>query len=195
MPVAGHVQSCPPSSAVPLGGDTPSETAGRPRSDEPSPHARQHPNLNPNPELNQGPFQGRVPAGRTVVRRPIAVSGRVVEPLATPGDCRWGAAMHLAPLMAVPVAGTGIGLVAVILPLILWLVRRDESVFHDDHGREVINFCLSFLIWNVLLMVTLVGIMLIPLLWLVALVNLIRGAVAAGQGEYFRYPITFRVLS
>jgi len=80
----------------------------------------------------------------------------------------------------------------IFTPLILWLIRKDRSAFVDDHGREVVNFGISYFIYMLLLFWTVV----IPIiLGIVAIVNLIRGAVAASNGEYFRYPLTIRFLS
>lgn len=98
--------------------------------------------------------------------------------------------IHVSPLFWF----VGLGPIALLGPLVLWLVGRERSVFVDDHGREAINFMLSFFLLHLLLAVTLIGIALWPVLWVVAFVNLIRAAVAAGQDEYFRYPITFRFL-
>lgn len=146
-----------------------------------------------------GPWAGRAdgdtPHQRSAsTHRQVSSNGRVIEPAATSKDRNWGTMLHLSPLLCVLVSGTGVGIVAIVLPLILWLIRHEESAYHDDHGREVLNFCLSFVIWHILLIVTLIGAVFIPVLWIVALISLIRGAVAAGQGEYFRYPITFRLL-
>lgn len=98
--------------------------------------------------------------------------------------------MHAWPIGLGPV-----GPLAVLLPIILWLTCKDRSPYVDDHGREVINFGLSFVLLNVVLAVTVVGLLLIPVLWVVALISVIRGAIAAGHGEYFRYPLTFRFFS
>ena len=98
--------------------------------------------------------------------------------------------MHLSPFTYI-LAGP----VALCVPLILWVVRKDDSVFNDDHGREVVNFGLSFFLFNVMLAITIIGAVLLPALWVVAVVNLIRGAAAASRGEYFRYPVTIRFLS
>jgi uncharacterized Tic20 family protein len=84
----------------------------------------------------------------------------------------------------------------VLAPLVLWLVKKDESSFVDDHGREVLNLLLSALVFTV-------GLGLIPILgwavlatwYLVTAVKLVRGAVASSNGEYFRYPMTIRFLS
>ncbi len=100
--------------------------------------------------------------------------------------------MHLSPLL---VGLMGAGPLAIIAPLVLWLVRKDKSVFNDDHGREVMNFLISFIVLHIVLAITVIGLALWPVLWIVGLVNMIRGAVAAGNSEYFRYPLTFRFLS
>jgi uncharacterized Tic20 family protein len=104
-------------------------------------------------------------------------------------DRNFAIAIHLSPLVGLV---TPITLPLVIAPLILWLVRREHSVFVDDHGREAINFGISFLLLHVVLAVTVVGIALFPVLWIVAIINVIRGGIAASRSEYFRYPMTIR---
>ena len=89
----------------------------------------------------------------------------------------------------------GVWPMSIVVPLILWLVRKNHSAFNDDHGREVFNFALSIFLWHVILAITVVGLILWPVLWVVAIVSNIRGAIAAGNGEYFRYPMTIRFLA
>ena len=103
----------------------------------------------------------------------------------------WSICMHLAPLVLTLL---GAWPVSVLAPIVLWLVRRKHSVFNDDHGREVVNFTLSFIIWHFVTAITVIGLVLWPVLWIVAVVNNIRGALAAGNNEYFRYPMTIRFL-
>ena len=114
---------------------------------------------------------------------------RLRQEYLTDTDRNFAVAMHLSPL-----AGFAFG-PAIFLPVILWLVRKDESVFNDDHGRETVNAVLSYVIYNIAAVVTIVGVVVLPVLFVVAIINLIRGAVAAGRGEYFRYPMTIRFLS
>lgn len=116
-------------------------------------------------------------------------NGRLSDPAASAQDRNFAVAMHLTPF-----AGLVFG-PAVVLPVVLWLIRKDQSVFADDHGREVINFGLSFFLMHIILGITVIGILLYPVIWIVALVAMIRGASAAGSGEYFRYPMTMRFLS
>ena len=77
----------------------------------------------------------------------------------------------------------------------LWLIRKNESEFNDDHGREMTNALISFFLYHVAAVITVIGIVVLPVLYVIGIVNLIRGAVAAGRGEYFRYPITIRFVS
>ena len=107
-------------------------------------------------------------------------------------DRNYAVGMHISPLILTVI---GAGPLALLAPLVLWLVRKNLSPFDDDHGREVINFGISFLLWHIVLAITVIGLVLWPVIWIVAIVNNIRGAIAAGRGEYFRYPMTIRFLS
>ena len=97
--------------------------------------------------------------------------------------------MHLSPL-----AFFWIGPFAFAIPLVLWLVRKDQSAFADDHGREVLNFLISQLILTIALAVSVVGWLFIVPFLVVGVVSMIRGAVAVSRQEYFRYPMTIRFL-
>jgi uncharacterized Tic20 family protein len=106
--------------------------------------------------------------------------------------------IHLSPLLGFPVMGPLAG----VVPLVLWLARRDESPFNDDHGREVVNLSITgvlvFFIGLVAMFIGFTGCVGIAI-WIgwgvVALISMIRGAVAANSGEYFRYPLNIRFLS
>ena len=86
----------------------------------------------------------------------------------------------------------------IIGPLILWILKKDESIYLDDHGRECLNFQISMTIWQILcipLWFVCVGMPLSIALLVVSLVCTIIAAVKANAGEYYRYPITIRFLS
>ncbi|MHC4415125.1 MAG: DUF4870 domain-containing protein [Planctomycetota bacterium] len=115
--------------------------------------------------------------------------GRLRQQDLTDADRNYAIAIHLSPLAAFAFGP------AIIVPLILWLIRKDESAFDNDHGREMVNAILSFFLYHVVAIITLIGIIALPALYILGVVNLIRGAVAAGRGEYFRYPMTIRFIS
>jgi len=111
-------------------------------------------------------------------------SGRVQDIRAGDAQRVVAAAMHLWPLAIVL-----LGPFALLLPLVLWLAFRGFGPFVDDHGREVLNA-----------QCTLLALVLIPcagwlalVVWLPAwVVASVRGSVAAGGGELFRYPALLR---
>ncbi|MGI9014652.1 MAG: DUF4870 domain-containing protein [Phycisphaerales bacterium] len=98
-------------------------------------------------------------------------------------------AMHLIPLIALAVFPP-----AMVATLIMWLARKDTSPFIDDHGREFINFAISYVLLAIFLAISIVGIPILLAWPIIGLVNVIRGIIAASNGEYFRYPMTFRFI-
>jgi len=89
-------------------------------------------------------------------------------------------------------------------PLILWLIKKDQSSFVDFHGKEALNFQLTLLlvlfvggIIAFILTFVIIGIFLFMLLGLVALLALIPevlACIAASRGEWYRYPCTIRFI-
>ncbi|MFC1635311.1 DUF4870 domain-containing protein [Planctomycetota bacterium] len=80
-------------------------------------------------------------------------------------------------------------------PLIIWLIKKDESPFVDRHGREALNFQLTVLIaWvaSGLLAFVCIGFILMPVIGIVDLVFCILAAVKSSRGEEYRYPINIR---
>ena len=96
--------------------------------------------------------------------------------------------MHLSPLLTVVVLGP----LAIVAPLVMWLIRKDTSPFSDDHGKEVVNMSITGAIVTMLAWVPVIGWFGAPIWMIVAIISVIRGSVAASNGEYFRYPLTIR---
>lgn len=91
-----------------------------------------------------------------------------------------------------------LGIPAVIGPLVVWLIKRDDDPFIDYSGKEALNFNISFLIYGVVagfLIILLIGLILLPIVFVVWLVLVIVAAVKTSSGEYYRYPLTIRFLS
>jgi hypothetical protein len=82
-------------------------------------------------------------------------------------------------------------------PLIIWLLKKDQSDFVDDQGKEALNFQISIFIYGAIAgatMLVFIGILLLPAVWIFDIVNIIRGAIAANKGERFRYPLCIRLI-
>ena len=82
-----------------------------------------------------------------------------------------------------------------ILPLIIFLVRREESPWVGAHAKEVLNFHLSIFIYALVfipLCFVLIGIPLLIALGVFSFVCAIIGAIRGADGEFYRYPLTMR---
>ena len=82
-------------------------------------------------------------------------------------------------------------------PLIVWLLKRNESPETDAHGKESLNFQLSMLIYNVIagiLVIVLIGIPLLILLYVLNIVFVIVASIQAGDGKLYRYPMAIRFI-
>ena len=91
------------------------------------------------------------------------------------------------------------------IPFVIWLLKKEESRFVDEEGREALNFQISMALWlfvigiaSVILWLTIIGIPVAILLWIgwavVHLVQSIKGALQAREGRSYRYPFTLRFL-
>jgi uncharacterized protein len=82
-------------------------------------------------------------------------------------------------------------------PLVLWLVKKDQSPFLDRHGKEALNFQITLMLGyliSAILAAAIIGFLMIPLLLLADITFCIVAAVKASKGEFYRYPLTLRLL-
>ena len=83
-------------------------------------------------------------------------------------------------------------------PLVLWLVKKDESEFVDFHGKECLNFQISLLIYALCCIPLVFVIIGIPLLIAVGIFGIVMAIIAcikAHSGEYYEFPMTIRFLN
>ena len=88
--------------------------------------------------------------------------------------------------------------VGFILPLIVYLVKKDESPFVGTHAREVLNFHLSLVIYmlcSIPLMFVLIGFLTFFGVIVVGIVCAIIGAIRASKDQLYHYPLTIRMIS
>lgn len=87
-----------------------------------------------------------------------------------------------------------------IVPLVIWSIKKHEDAYVDQQGKSIINFEISLLILDLILigLLVLIGLMnpfliFIPtitliLVQLIALALIIYGAVQAANGNDYEYP-------
>ena len=102
----------------------------------------------------------------------------------------WGMFIHLAQFsgFVVPLAG-------LIVPIILWQIKKDESNIIDRHGKVVTNWIITEVIFGIvfaILCIVFIGIPLLLVLGVVSIVFPIIGAVKANNGEVWVYPCSIK---
>lgn len=85
----------------------------------------------------------------------------------------------------------------IIGPIIIWLIKREESSFIDFHGKEYLNFIISYFVYGTIAGITmliLIGFILAPIVAVAAFVFTIIAAVKAFNGERYQIPFIFRII-
>ena len=85
----------------------------------------------------------------------------------------------------------------IIVPLVIWLIKKNEFPFVEDQGRESLNFQISMTIYGLiagLLAFAFIGFLIIPVLIVVHVVFIVIAIVKTNNGESYRYPITIRII-
>ena len=92
---------------------------------------------------------------------------------------------------------TGFG--GLIVPLVLWLTKKDSIVGMDEHGKSILNFQLSLLLWVFISIpaILLFGLGILSLIFIgvISFVLPIVNAVRASKGESPSYFMTIRFIS
>lgn len=83
-------------------------------------------------------------------------------------------------------------------PLIIWLMKKDQSAYVNEQGKEALNFQITvgiaWVIAGILTPVGCIGVILYPIVWIANLVFCIMACVAANKGEHYRYPVCLRLI-
>ena len=85
----------------------------------------------------------------------------------------------------------------VLGPLVIWLIKRTDSPYLDELGKEAVNFNISWLIYGIiagLSIFVLIGIILAPAVLIAWLILVIIGAIKASEGKIYRFPLTIRFI-
>jgi uncharacterized protein len=109
-----------------------------------------------------------------------------------PPDRTWDVLCHVSAL-----AGFIIPLGNIIGPLIVWLIKKQELPSVDLHGKESLNFQISVTIYmlvSAILMLVLIGFLLMIVVAIGAIVLVVIAAIKAGNGEFYRYPLSIRFI-
>ncbi|WP_153800062.1 DUF4870 domain-containing protein [Foetidibacter luteolus] len=79
-------------------------------------------------------------------------------------------------------------------PLIIYLVKKDESSFIAAHSRESLNFQITLVIVYIICIITLIGWLLIWPIYILSVLLCILATIRASEGKLYRYPFTIRFI-
>ena len=108
-----------------------------------------------------------------------------------PDERMWAMFCHLGTLV------TWFPFANVIIPMTIWLVKKETSPLVNDQGKEALNFQISMLIGYAIcvpLCFVLIGIPAIFALFLYHVVFSIVAAIKSNEGRAYRYPYTLRLI-
>ncbi|MHC4265254.1 MAG: DUF4870 domain-containing protein [Planctomycetota bacterium] len=103
--------------------------------------------------------------------------------------CHLGGLAGIIPLF--PVIGS------IIVPFIIWQVKKDDHMFINENGKEALNFQLSIFIYymaSLVLCFACLGFILLPAVFIFKVIFVIIASLRANEGKSFRYPLCIRFI-
>ncbi len=92
---------------------------------------------------------------------------------------------------------TGFG--SLIVPLILWASQKEKVYKMDEHGKNIINFQLSLIVYCLLCIPLILlfglGLMGLIVLGVISIIFPIINAIRANNGETPKYPLSLNFIS
>jgi len=113
-------------------------------------------------------------------------------------DRQWAIGLHLSALLGF----AGPHLLNVVGPLVIWLIKKNDSAYLDSVGKRVMNFQISYSLYGFaaitlfgLLWWLVIGLVFLPIYAVVGvawLILTIVGAVKESNGETYEYPFVIK---
>jgi uncharacterized Tic20 family protein len=92
---------------------------------------------------------------------------------------------------------TGFG--SLLIPLVLWLTQKEKVYQMDEHGKNIVNFQLSLIVYFIICIPLILffglGLLGFIILGLISVVFPIINAVKASNGEVPKYPFSFNFIN
>lgn len=83
--------------------------------------------------------------------------------------------------------------IGLVVPVVMWASEKDKSREVDIHGRIVLNWAISYIIYfaiSLVLLAILIGGLLLVAVIVLNIVFAIIGGIRANNGEYWKYPLS-----
>lgn len=105
----------------------------------------------------------------------------------------WGMLCHLSALTLL----LGIPFGNILGPLVVWLMKRHDYEFVETQGKASLNFEISITLYYLIAAASilfLIGLLILPLLFILHIVLVVVASVKASNGESYQYPLTIKFI-
>lgn len=137
-----------------------------------------------------GFFVGLTTAVVVLVKRSKMKAGTPPQALSHKEERQWAMFSHFGTFAAFVIPFGNI-----IVPLVIWQIKKNESSYVVEHSKASLNFQISLMIYSLaatLLVLLIIGIFLLIGLFILNLIVVIIAGVKANEGQYYRYPMAIR---
>ena len=115
-----------------------------------------------------------------------------IDPSVDKDTRMWSMSLHFSILamFMIPIAG-------IIAPIIIWQIKKDDYPVIDLHGKNAVNWIISYAIYSiisVILAFVLIGFVLLVALLICSVVLPVIAGVKANNGVVWKYPLTYEFL-
>lgn len=149
-------------------------------------------NKDPQSEDSSTPTPEAEAAQPATVPPPVAETAQTADTSLSSDSRNMGMLCHLLAL-----SGIVIPFGAIVGPLIIWLLKKENDPYVDAQGKESLNFQISVTIYAIvssILIMVVIGIFLLLGILVAWLVLTIIGTIKASKGEPWKYPLTIRFI-
>ena len=94
-------------------------------------------------------------------------------------------------------AGAIVPFAGFIMPIVMWTTQKDKDPLIDEHGKNIVNFMLSAILYGIIfaiLILVVIGVFLLIGLGILSLIFIIIGGIQASEGRVYKYPLTIRFI-
>lgn len=104
----------------------------------------------------------------------------------------WAMFLHLSLF-----AGYLVPFLGLLAPILIWQIKKEDLPEIDKHGKMVVNWIISVIIYGIIfsiLSIVLIGIPLLVILFVLSIIFPIIGGINANNGKLWKYPLTFKII-
>lgn len=90
-----------------------------------------------------------------------------------------------------------LGIMGFLGPLIIWLIKKDDDPYVDEHGKESLNFQITMMIAffiSGMSTIIFIGCITTPILVIADIILCIMAGMKANEGISYKYPLTIRFI-